>query len=123
MDDKLTSTRKNCLRILCVPNELLLDILFAFSKDIPQCIQCPVMRELPEDVEVIGTWYSPERDTVCFKLRHESFGELAEGYVIPEIRVSEVLLKKVETKAMELTIADEQVRLCEHWATVGKGMT
>jgi len=98
MNDKLTSTRKNRFKILYVPNDLLLDILFSFSEHVPVCVQVPLMAGMPKDIEVDGAWYSVERDAVGFKLWHESFAEVEQGYMPPEIVLEYVVLKTIETK-------------------------
>ena len=104
MDDKLTSTRKNRLKILYIPNDLLLDILFSFSEHVPACVRVPIMAGMPKDVEVDRIWYSIERDAVGFKLWHESFAEVEQGCVPPEIVLEQVLLKTIETKSVQPTI-------------------
>lgn len=101
MDEQIVSTRKNRYKILYVPNDLLLDILFTISKHVPMCVKVPLLKEIPEDIEVVGTWYSAERDAVGFKLYHESFDPLPQGSFVPLIVLEHVLLKTIETKPIQ----------------------
>lgn len=48
--------------------------------------QIAVVDRLPEDAKLVDTFKEPERRSFSFVFRHESFDEVPEGEVIPEVR-------------------------------------
>lgn len=82
------------LKIAYLPEDQLINILSRF--DGRECIEVPVFAELPSDCEVVATHIAYDRRAIGMTLRHESFGIVPDGWVIPEIVVTQMVFVKVD---------------------------
>ena len=61
-------------------------------------INVPVIEGIPADAELVYVFPCPERDSLGLTYRHESFDEVTEGAMCPEVEIKEITFRKVRVK-------------------------
>ena len=73
------------LRLVRIEPTHLLDMLINAGKDLPQFVRAIKMSPLPDDASVISVNDDPWSRSIVFVVHSESFAEVPEGEMIPDL--------------------------------------
>lgn len=81
---KLAPTERR-VKVLPVPENLVLELLYLLQGDTPQFVIVPRMSNLPEGTKIEQVVYDPMRRAFLFLLSHPSFEIVPEGEYSPSV--------------------------------------
>ena len=87
---------KRRVKIVYLPYSFVVRVLKGL--DSGDYFKVPTFEGLPDDIEVLNIFASPEHDGFGFTIRHPSFEEMSAGCIVPELALSEMVFRKVKVK-------------------------
>ena len=87
---------KRRIKIVYLPYSFVVWVLQGL--DSGEYFKVPTFEGLPEDIEVLNIFASPEHDGFGFTIRHPSFEEVPEGGMVMEIALTQMMFRKVKVR-------------------------